>query len=323
MSAPSARDCPIIAFVVPCFNEEAAFAHTLSELSAYIDGLIEQKKLSSNSYMYFVDDGSRDLTWTMIGDAAKANPGRVRGLKLARNAGHQNALLAGLVAQIGKADATISLDADLQDDIAAIGKMLEKFSGGAEIVFAVRDSRATDTTFKRSTALSYYRVLRWLGADIIPNHADFRLMSDRALRALDSFGEVNVFLRGLVRQLGFKTDTVTFDRKARLHGETKYSIGKMTGLALDGITSFTVRPLRIVTILGLTMFAFFIGATIWVLVSWLAGETIEGWTSLMLIFLLISSFQTLAIGIIGEYVGKTYFEAKARPRYIIEMEISP
>ena len=323
MSLPSSAASPIIALVVPCYNEEAQFAHTLVALSACLDGLVGKGRISEKSYMFFVDDGSRDRTWTLIAEAAAAQPSRVRGLKLARNVGHQNALIAGLDAQVGRADATISLDADLQDDISLIDEMVQKFNDGTEIVFAVREGRDSDTAFKRSTAVGYYRVLRWLGVDIIHNHADYRLMSDRALRALAEFGEVNVFLRGLVVQLGFKTGIVKFDRLPRQHGETKYPLSKMLALAVNGITSFSVRPLRIVTTLGLIMFALFIGAAIWVLAAWLAGATIEGWTSLMLVFLLISSFQTLALGVIGEYVGKTYFETKARPRYIVEKELAP
>lgn len=323
MSSPSSAASPIIALVVPCYNEEAQFAHTLAALSACLDDLVGKGRISEKSYMFFVDDGSRDRTWTLIAEAAAAQPSRVRGLKLARNVGHQNALIAGLDAQVGRADATISLDADLQDDISLIDEMVQKFNDGTEIVFAVREGRDSDTAFKRSTAVGYYRVLRWLGVDIIHNHADYRLMSDRALRALSEFGEVNVFLRGLVVQLGFKTGIVKFDRLPRQHGETKYPLSKMLALAVNGITSFSVRPLRIVTTLGLIMFALFIGAAIWVLAAWLAGATIEGWTSLMLVFLLISSFQTLALGVIGEYVGKTYFETKARPRYIVEKELAP
>ena len=323
MSSPSSAASPIIALVVPCYNEEAQFAHTLAALSACLDDLVGTGRISEKSYMFFVDDGSRDRTWTLIAEAAAAQPSRVRGLKLARNVGHQNALIAGLDAQVGRADATISLDADLQDDISLIDEMVQKFNDGTEIVFAVREGRDSDTAFKRSTAVGYYRVLRWLGVDIIHNHADYRLMSDRALRALAEFGEVNVFLRGLVVQLGFKTGIVKFDRLPREHGETKYPLSKMLALAVNGITSFSVRPLRIVTTLGLIMFALFIGAAVWVLAAWLAGATIEGWTSLMLVFLLISSFQTLALGVIGEYVGKTYFETKARPRYIVEKELAP
>jgi len=323
MSSPASAASPIIALVVPCYNEEAQFAHTLAALSACLDDLVGKGRISEKSYMFFVDDGSRDRTWTLIAEAAAAQPSRVRGLKLARNVGHQNALIAGLDAQVGRADATISLDADLQDDISLIDEMVQKFNDGTEIVFAVREGRDSDTAFKRSTAVGYYRVLRWLGVDIIHNHADYRLMSDRALRALAEFGEVNVFLRGLVVQLGFKTGIVKFDRLPREHGETKYPLSKMLALAVNGITSFSVRPLRIVTTLGLIMFALFIGAAIWVLAAWLAGATIEGWTSLMLVFLLISSFQTLALGVIGEYVGKTYFETKARPRYIVEKELAP
>ena len=323
MIAPSPAALPIIALVVPCYNEEAQFSHTLAALLARLDELIKAGRVSDKSYMFFVDDGSRDRTWPLIAEAAAARPDRVRGLKLARNVGHQHALIAGLDAQVGRADATISLDADLQDDISLIDEMVQKFCGGAEIVFAVREGRDSDTAFKRSTAVGYYRVLSWLGVDVIHNHADYRLMSDRALRALSEFGEVNVFLRGLVVQLGFKTAIVKFDRLPRQHGETKYPLSKMLALAVNGITSFSVRPLRIVTTLGLIMFAFFVAAAVWVLAAWLAGATIEGWTSLMLVFLLISSFQTLALGVIGEYVGKTYFETKARPRYIVEKELAP
>jgi glycosyltransferase involved in cell wall biosynthesis len=321
MTSPSPPDRPILALVVPCYNEQEALAPTLEQLSACLSGLVLAGVVSEKSYIFFVDDGSNDSTWEQIVKAVAERPGRVRGLKLARNVGHQNALLAGLNAQVGRADAAVSLDADLQDDISVIGEMIAKFARGAEIVFAVREGRDNDTAFKRSTALGYYRLLGLLGVDIIPNHADFRLMGDRALRALAEFGEVNVFLRGLVMQLGLRTDVVRCDRKPRLHGESKYRLTQMIGLALDGITSFSIRPLRIVTSLGLMMFVFFAGASVWVLISWLVGSTIQGWTSLMLIFLLVSSFQTIALGIIGEYVGKTYFEAKARPRYIIEKEI--
>jgi glycosyltransferase involved in cell wall biosynthesis len=314
---------PIIALVLPCYNEQDAIPHALQELLSTLGKLIDAKKISNKSYLYFIDDGSNDRTWSLIEQAHVSHPGRVRGLKLARNAGHQNALLAGLTAQIGRTDATISLDVDLQDDVSVIGQMIDHFVlQDADIVFGVRAARATDTAFKRTTAAWYYRLLRWLGADIIPDHADFRLMSDRALRALAQFGEVHVFLRGLVTQLGFKHEVVYFDRAPRLHGVTKYSLPKMLALAVNGITSFSVRPLRLITVAGLILFAAFIAVAVWVLVTWMAGATIQGWTSVMLIVLLVSSFQTLALGVIGEYVGKTYFEAKSRPRYIVEKEIS-
>jgi hypothetical protein len=259
----------------------------------------------------------------LIEKAHADNPKCVRGLKLSRNVGHQNALLAGLLGQIGKADAVVSLDADLQDNVAVTKQMINCFvSSGADIVFGVRSERATDTVFKRKTAHWYYRFLRWLGVEVVLDHGDFRLISDRALRALAQFGEVHVFLRGLVMQLGFKTELVYFERKPRAYGETKYTLSKMLAFASDGITSFSIRPLRIVTTLGLILFALSIVALIWVLAAWFAGSTIEGWASLMVIFLLVSSFQTLALGIIGEYVGKTYFETKSRPRYIVEKELS-
>ena len=268
-----------------------------------------------------VDDGSTDRTWNLIEKISNAQPKRVRALKLSRNVGHQNALLAGLLAQIGKADAVISLDADLQDDMSVVAKMIDHFSGGAEIVFAVRKGRTTDSRFKRGTADLYYRILNWLGADIIPHHADFRLMSERALRALSLYGEAHVFLRGLAVQLGFKTATVAYDRLPRLHGETKYTLAKMVALAINGITSLSVRPIRIIALMGIILFVVFLGRSVWVFATWLAGHTVQGWTSVMLLFLLIASFQTFAIAVIGEYVGKIYFEAKARPRYIVEEEI--
>jgi hypothetical protein len=226
-----------------------------------------------------------------------------------------------LLAQIGKADAVVSLDADLQDDMSVVADMIGHYNDGAEIVFAVRKRRASDSRFKRGTADLYYRILNWLGADIVPHHADFRLMGDRALRALSLYGEAHVFLRGLAVQLGFKTATVAYDRLPRIHGETKYTLAKMVALAINGITSLSVRPIRMIALMGIILFLVFIGMGIWVFSTWVAGQTIQGWTSVMLLFLLIASFQTFAIAVIGEYVGKIYFETKARPRYIIEQEI--
>lgn len=313
---------PILGFVVPCYNEQAVLPHTVCELSAALGGLISDGVVADTSYLFFVDDGSQDNTWALIEQAHASDPKHVRGLKLSRNVGHQNALLAGLLGQIGKADAVVSLDADLQDNVAVTRQMIDRFvNGGADIVFGVRSERPTDTVFKRQTAHWYYRFLRWLGVEVVFDHGDFRLISERALRALAQFGEVHVFLRGLVMQLGFKTDIVYFERKPRMHGETKYPLSKMLAFASDGITSFSIKPLRIVTTLGLILFAVSIGVAIWVLLAWVAGKTIEGWASLMIIFLLVSSFQTLALGVIGEYVGKTYFEAKSRPRYIVDKEL--
>lgn len=312
---------PTIAFVIPCYNEQAGIQHTLACLLGDINKLEKAKAISPKSYVLLVDDGSTDRTWDLIEKISNAQPKRVRALKLSRNVGHQNALLAGLLAQIGKADAVISLDADLQDDMSAVAKMIDHFSGGAEIVFAVRKGRTTDSRFKRGTADLYYRILNWLGADIIPHHADFRLMSERALRALSLYGEAHVFLRGLAVQLGFKTATVAYDRLPRLHGETKYTLAKMVALAINGITSLSVRPIRMIALMGIILFVVFLGMSVWVFGTWLAGHTVQGWTSVMLLFLLIASFQTFAIAVIGEYVGKIYFEAKARPRYIVEHEI--
>ena len=310
---------PTIAFVIPCYNEQAGIQHTLACLLGDINKLEKAKAISPKSYVLLVDDGSTDRTWDLIEKISNAQPKRVRALKLSRNVGHQNALLAGLLAQIGKADAVISLDADLQDDMSVVAKMIDLC--GAEIVFAVRKGRTTDSRFKRGTADLYYRILNWLGADIIPHHADYRLMSERALRTLTLYGEAHVFLRGLAVQLGFKTATVAYDRLPRLHGETKYTLAKMVALAINGITSLSVRPIRIIALMGIILFVVFLGMIVWVFATWLAGHTVQGWTSVMLLFLLIASFQTFAIAVIGEYVGKIYFEAKARPRYIVEEEI--
>ncbi|HET9717973.1 MAG TPA: glycosyltransferase family 2 protein [Pseudolabrys sp.] len=317
----TAANTPIIAFVIPCYNEQAGIQHTLGCLLADLGRLEKQKAISAKSYVLLVDDGSTDRTWPLIEKISRANPKRVRAIKLSRNVGHQNALLAGLMTQIGKADAVISLDADMQDDMSVAEKMIAHFSDGAEIVFAVRRTRANDSRFKRGTADLFYRTLKWLGAEIIPHHADFRLMSDRALRALSLYGESHVFLRGLVMQLGFKTAIVTYDRLPRLHGETKYTLAKMVALAVDGITSLSVRPIRMIALMGIVLFIVFLGMSIWVLGTWAAGQTIQGWTSVMLLFLLIASFQTFAIAVIGEYVGKIYFETKSRPRYIVDQEI--
>jgi glycosyltransferase involved in cell wall biosynthesis len=318
----SVAQAPIIAFVVPCFNEEAALPQTIRELLALLQILSRGNEISGASYIVFVDDGSTDGTWALIAQACAAQPGQIRGLKLAHNAGHQNALLAGLISQIGKAQATISLDADLQDDISVVASMVDQFRNhDVDIVFGVRKDRKSDTVFKRATANIYYHLVDWLGAKVIPHHADFRLMSDRAVRALASYGEVNLFLRGLVVQLGFKTGIVEFGRLPRRHGETKYTLSKMAGLAIDGVTSLSIRPIRIVAAFGILLFVAFLGMAVWVFTTWLGGETVQGWTSVMLLFLMIASFQTFAIAVIGEYVGKTYFEAKARPRFIIEKEI--
>jgi glycosyltransferase involved in cell wall biosynthesis len=319
----SLADKPLIAFVVPCFNEEAALPQTIRELLALLQTLSHGQEISPASYIVFVDDGSTDATWTLIEQACAAHPKQIRGLKLAHNAGHQNALLAGLLGQIGKAQATISLDADLQDDLSVVTAMIDQFRrDGVDIVFGVRKDRKSDTVFKRATADLYYRLVDWLGAKVIPHHADFRLMSDRAIRALASYGEVNLFLRGIVMQLGFKTGVVEFERLPRRHGEAKYTVSKMAGLAIDGVTSLSIRPIRIVAAFGILLFVAFIGMAVWVFATWLAGHTVQGWTSVMLLFLMISSFQTFAIAVIGEYVGKTYFETKARPRYIVEKEIN-
>jgi glycosyltransferase involved in cell wall biosynthesis len=296
---------PILGIVVPCFNETEVFPCTLHELQVLRSTLVSELRISEKSFLFFVDDGSQDATWPMIEAACAAQPALVRGLKLARNYGHQNALLAGLMAQIGKADAVVSLDADLQDDISAVGSMVEFFvKKNADIVFAVRRTRKNDSRFKRATAAWFYRLLRFLGVDIVPEHGDFRLMSDQALRTLAQFGEFNIFLRGLVLQFGLRKEYVYFDRLPRAAGESKYNLPKMIGLAIDGITSFSIRPLRIITVMGFLLVAMFAVMAIWTFVRWMTGDTVQGWTSLMLLFLLISSFQTLALARIMHHAAR-------------------
>lgn len=303
--------------VVPCYNEEAVLPETARRLAEKFASLAAAGLVAADSRVVFVDDGSKDRTWALIEQAHAENP-LFRGIKLSRNRGHQNALLAGLMTVRSEADAVISMDADLQDDINAIDAMVEKFSAGADIVYGVRSRRATDTFFKRATAEGFYRVMDHLGAKVVYNHADFRLMSRRALDALEQYGEVNLFLRGIVTLIGYKTDIVYYERSERFAGESKYPFKKMLAFAWDGITSFSVRPLQIITGLGIFVcFASVIGL-IYCLVRWLTGNTVAGWTSMTMLILLLGGIQLLSLGVIGEYIGKIYSETKRRPRYLVE-----
>ena len=308
-----------LAIVVPCYNEEEMLPQTTSELLRVLDGLQSAKKIEQGIVLY-VDDGSHDRTWQLICELASKYT-QVKGLKLAHNAGHQQALWAGLEWAAVNADAAISIDADLQDDVNAIVEMVDAWRGGADIVYGVRKERKTDTLFKRHTAQGFYKLMNALGGEVVYNHADFRLMSRRTLQALVSFPERNLFLRGMVASLGYPTAQVFYDRKERLAGESKYPLSKMLSFALDGITSFSVRPLRYIVMLGMLFILISLAAIIYGVVVYFEGKTIPGWTSLLVSVWFIGGSILMAVGIIGEYIGKIYKEVKRRPRYFIEKEI--
>lgn len=312
MNTPSKR----LLLVVPCYNEEAVLEETTSRLTALCRRLRAEGAVDEAGIVY-VDDGSRDRTWSLIEQFSADFP-EVGGLKLAHNVGHQQALWAGLAYAAHRADAAVSIDADLQDDVEAIAEMVARWNEGADIVFGVRRERKTDTRFKRTTALAFYSLMRRMNGNIVYNHADFRLMSRRALEALMDFPERNLFLRGMVASLGFPTEKVYYDRQERFAGESKYPLRKMLAFALDGITSFSVRPLQYISLLGLAFMAISLCAIVYGIVVWFEGRTIAGWTSLLVSLWFIGGAVLLACGIIGEYVGKIYIEVKHRPRYFIE-----
>ena len=304
------------AIVVPCYNEEAVLAETTRRLLEVMQRVAE-KHADLQGRIVYVDDGSSDGTWPLIGSLSKQHP-QVMGLKLAHNAGHQHALWAGLEWAAAHTDAAISIDADLQDDVNVIPEMIDLFLGGKDIVYGVRRDRPTDTWFKRTTALAFYKLMSKLGGDIVYNHADYRLMSRRTLAALMTYGERNLFLRGMVRTLGFPQAMVYYDRGERFAGESKYPLRKMLAFAIDGITSFSVRPLRLISIVGLSFMLVALAVIVYGLVAWLCGRTIQGWTSLLVSLWFIGGAILVALGVIGEYVGKIYAEVKRRPRYFIE-----
>ncbi|MED5076621.1 glycosyltransferase family 2 protein [Geobacillus stearothermophilus] len=311
---------PVVAIVVPCYNEEEVLPETIRRLQALRGELVEEKMISPKSALLFVDDGSHDDTWKIIYKASLRHP-EVKGLKLARNAGHQNALLAGLFAAKTHADCLISIDADLQDDLSAIREFVQKFREGYDIVCGVRRRRDTDTWFKRHTAQGFYRLMKMFGVDLVYNHADYRLMSRRAVEALEQFGEVNLFLRGIVPLLGFRSAAVYYDRKERLAGKTKYPLKKMIAFALDGVTSFSVTPIRFISLIGFLSFVVsLIFGAYFLFLKW-AGHTETGWTSLITSIWLLGGLQLIALGLIGEYVGKIYKETKRRPRYIVDLDL--
>lgn len=303
--------------VIPCYNEEEVLPETSKRLRGKINSLIEKGKIDKESRIVFVNDGSKDRTWEIIKTLHEEDP-VFSGINLTRNRGHQNALLAGLMTVMDYADMTISMDADLQDDVDAIDEMIDKYLDGIDIVYGVRSSRAKDTFFKKATAEGFYKIMNSMGANTVFNHADYRLMSKRALEGLSQFQEVNLFLRGIVPMIGYPTDVVYYERGERFAGESKYPLGKMLSFAIEGITSLSTKPIRMITFLGFFIFLVSIGILIYSLVRHFMGATIVGWTTLMVSVWGIGGLILLSLGVVGEYIGKIYLETKARPRFIVE-----
>lgn len=308
---------PVLAIVVPCYNEEEVLPLTIETLNSLIGKMIDEGLISPGSFACYVDDGSRDLTWQIIADASGSNPA-VKGIKLAGNTGHQNALMAGLDVCADNCDAIVTIDADLQDDTEAVPEMVRAYLGGADIVYGVRSDRTTDTAFKRGSALFFYRFMQKLGVKTVYNHADFRLMSRRAVKALQGYRERNLFLRGIVPLIGYPQAEVYYSRRRREAGVTKYPLSKMLNFAIDGITSFSIRPVRLVFALGIIFLAVAFCLFVYVMVRYFSNETIEGWTSLILSIWFCTGVLLVALGVIGEYIGKIYTEVKSRPRYEID-----
>lgn len=302
--------------VIPCYNEEEVLPETSKRLKEKYTALMSAGKIDADSKIVFVNDGSKDRTWEMIRDLHGADP-VFRGICLSRNKGHQNALMAGLMTVRSECDAAISMDADLQDDINAIDEMVDRYLEGYEVVYGVRSSRKKDTFFKRTTAQGFYKVMRAMGVETVYNHADYRLMSRRALEALSEFDEVNLFLRGIVPLVGFKSTEVTYERGERFAGESKYPLKKMLAFATEGITSMSIKPIRLITTLGFLVFLFSIGVLIYSIVRKFTGYTVPGWAFLAVSIWALGGIQLLAIGVIGEYIGKIYLETKHRPKFIV------
>lgn len=302
--------------VIPCYNEEAVLPETAKRLKEKYTQLMGEEKISADSRIVFVNDGSKDQTWEIIKALHSADP-LFRGICLSRNKGHQNALMAGLMTVKDECDAAISLDADLQDDINAIDEMVDRFREGYEVVYGVRSSRKKDTFFKRTTAQGFYKVMKGMGVETVYNHADYRLMSSRALKALSQFEEVNLFLRGIVPLVGFKSTQVYYERGERFAGESKYPLKKMLAFAFEGITSMSIKPIRMIASLGCLVFAVSLGILIYSLIRHFTGHTVDGWTFLAMSIWGLGGIQLLAVGVIGEYIGKIYLETKHRPKFII------
>lgn len=308
----------ILAIVVPCYNEEEILNDSISILLDKLTDLIKEKKIDENSYLLFIDDGSSDNTWNIIKDHTKNNS-RIKGIKLSKNQGHQYALLSGINYVQGKCDCLISLDADLQDDIETINAMIQRYNDGYEIVYGVRSNRETDTFFKKFTAETYYKFMNFIGVKLVFNHADYRLMSNKAIKFFNDFNEINLFIRGIIPLIGLKSSTVYYKRKERMGGVTKYPLRKMLSFGFNGITSFSTAPLRFISIVGfiIFIFSFLMGLYIFY-VSLFTNNTIPGWTSTVLPIYFIGGIQLLSVGVVGEYIGKIYTETKKRPKYFIE-----
>ena len=309
--------CEVLYLVIPCYNEEEVLPETTRQLTEKMNDLMARGLIAKESRIVYVNDGPKDNTWALTERYHTENP-LVNGVDLSRNRGHQNALLAGLMTVKDEADVVISLDADLQDDIHAIDRFLEKYYEGCEVVYGVRSARQTDTWFKRHSAQAFYKLMKFFGVDIVYNHADYRLMSRRVLHELAQYGEVNLFLRGLVPLVGFPSGVVEYERRERFAGTSKYALKKMLSFALDGVTSFSIKPIRFITGLGLLIFVVSVLMLLYFLIVHWTGHTVAGWTSIMVSVWAIGGLQLLAIGVIGEYIGKTYLETKRRPRYIVK-----
>lgn len=306
-----------LAIVVPCYKEEEVLPETTSRLTALLDSLVAEQLIDADSFIFYVNDGSKDKTWPLIEEYHGKNK-YVKGLNLAGNVGHQNALWAGLNTVCDHADMIVSIDADLQDDVNAIREMVKKCYEGFDIVYGVRNERKTDTVFKRSTALAFYKLMESMGTKTVYNHADFRLMSQRALKYLLQFKERNLFIRGLVPLVGYKTEKVYYNRAERFAGESKYPLAKMLNFAIDGITSFSVKPIRLILSLGMIFMVVAFCVLAWIIYSYLTDNVVRGWSSLMLSVWFCSGCVLIGLGIVGEYIGKIYVESKERPRYNVQ-----
>ena len=306
----------ILYIIIPCYNEETVLPITSKLFLSKLNSLIESGKISNNSRILFVNDGSKDKTWEIICSLAKQYEHFI-GISQSRNRGHQNAVLAGLMEAKDKCDITISIDCDGQDDINAMDEMVDQYLQGCEIVYGVRSKRDTDTFFKRFTAEGFYKLLNWMGAEVVYNHADYRLVSSRVLKEFANFKEVNLFLRGMFPLVGFKSTSVYYERHERIAGESHYPLSKMLGLAFDGITSLSIKPIRIITALGTIIAGFSFLGIVWSVIMHLMNRSVAGWSSMTCIICLLGGVQLMCLGVLGEYIGKIYMEVKHRPRYII------
>ncbi len=315
------KNSEILYIVIPCYNEEEVLPETSRRLTDKLQRMVSDGLISDKSRMVFVDDGSKDATWPMIVEYHKTNP-YVLGVKSSRNRGHQNALIEGLFTVKDCCDMVVSMDADLQDDIEVLDEFVRQYYDGCDIVYGTRSSRKKDTVFKRVTAQSYYKLLSGMGVDIVYNHADYRLMSRRAIEALMEYKEVNLFLRGIVPMIGYKTGIVTYERRERFAGKSKYPLGKMLAFAMDGITSLSIKPIRFITTMGTLVFLIGVVFLIHIIVGYFHGGTAEGWATTVVSIWALGGLQLLAIGVIGEYIGKIYLETKGRPRFFVEEFLS-